>query len=243
MMDEKFHRLVSSIEQASVRSETQQILKLVCENCGISHVAYLGLHVQASIGTEPIVCVTYPDTWISHYVAQNYLAVDPVIHQSLLSVLPTDWDTFPLHGKKIRSLFGEAKEFGIGPRGMTFPIRGRSGELALFSISCNHTPKDWDDFKRTNLPQMQMLAFYIHKSICSGAEAKYAVAVKLSPREAECLKWAAKGKSFEDIGDILGLSARTVRFYLDLARHKLNCLNVTHAVARAISLDLISPPE
>ncbi|WP_084798278.1 helix-turn-helix transcriptional regulator [Pleomorphomonas koreensis] len=52
---------------------------------------------------------------------------------------------------------------------------------------------------------------------------------------------SSAGKTVCDSADILGLSDRTVKFYLENVRHKLNCLNTTHAVARAISLGLIPP--
>lgn len=61
----------------------------------------------------------------------------------------------------------------------------------------------------------------------------------LTEREIECLKWSAEGKTYEDIGMLLGISARTVRFFLENARHKLGSLNTTHAVANAMLLGLI----
>lgn len=61
----------------------------------------------------------------------------------------------------------------------------------------------------------------------------------LTIREIECLKWSAEGKTYEDIGMLLGISARTVRFFLESARHKLGSLNTTHAVASAMLLGLI----
>jgi DNA-binding CsgD family transcriptional regulator len=241
-VDRRFHALVESIEHAEINDFSEQaVLKLIADTYGLSHIAYLGLCLPRATQYEPLVCVTYPKSWIAHYKARNYVQHDPVIHQSLTSVLPTDWASFPLHAKKIRALFGEAKEFGIGAQGMTFPIRGRAGETALFSISSNLPAKDWRDFKRENLPNVQMLAFYIHQMVLRSLKAEYPT-VKLAPREIECLKWAANGKTFADIGEILSLSERTVRFYLDLARHKLNCLNIAHAVARAIIMDIIPPP-
>jgi DNA-binding CsgD family transcriptional regulator len=61
----------------------------------------------------------------------------------------------------------------------------------------------------------------------------------LTEREIECLKWSAEGKTYEDIGMLLGISARTVRFFLENARHKLGSLNTTHAVANAMLRGLI----
>lgn len=61
----------------------------------------------------------------------------------------------------------------------------------------------------------------------------------LTERELECLKWSAEGKTYEDIGMLLGISARTVRFFLENARHKLGSVNTTHAVAAAMLRGLI----
>ena len=52
-------------------------------------------------------------------------------------------------------------------------------------------------------------------------ERKFADApdVKLSNREEECLLWAARGKTYEEIGEVTNLSYRSVRSNLDVARH------------------------
>ena len=240
-VDDKFLGLVDSIEHIAF-DDREGLLRKIAQTYELSHVAYLGLHLPRSTEKEPLVCVTYPESWIAHYRAQNYVQIDPVIHESLNSLLPTDWKEYPQQGKRIRNLFGEAKEFGIGSNGLTFSIRGCAGETALFSIARDASDKEWIDFKKTNLPNLQMLGFYIHQMIIKSLNADIPH-VKLSPREIECLKWAANGKTFADIGEILSLSERTVRFYLDIARHKLNCINITHAVARAIIMHIIPPPS
>lgn len=58
-------------------------------------------------------------------------------------------------------------------------------------------------------------------------------AYSLSAREHDCLTWAAKGKTYAEIGAILGISFASVKNYLDAARYKLHAANVTHAVAIA----------
>jgi DNA-binding CsgD family transcriptional regulator len=67
--------------------------------------------------------------------------------------------------------------------------------------------------------------------------------IPLSAREAECLTWAAQGKSYKDIGMLTGLSYGSVKSYLDAARHKLDAVNVAHAVALAITYGLIFMKE
>jgi len=55
----------------------------------------------------------------------------------------------------------------------------------------------------------------------------------LTPREAEVLSWLAKGKTNRDIGDILGLSPRTVNKHLEHIYEKLGVETRTAAVAAA----------
>ncbi|WP_411034286.1 response regulator [Shinella sp. BYT-45] len=55
----------------------------------------------------------------------------------------------------------------------------------------------------------------------------------LTPREAEVLLWIAKGKSNRDIGEILGLSARTVTKHLEQIYVKLGVENRASAAVKA----------
>lgn len=64
---------------------------------------------------------------------------------------------------------------------------------------------------------------------------------ELSPREQECLRWTARGKSADEISAKLSISERTVRFHLSNIGQKLQTKSTTHAVATAISRDLIRP--
>ncbi len=65
--------------------------------------------------------------------------------------------------------------------------------------------------------------------------------VDLREREVETLTWAARGKTFAEIGEILGLSRRTVEFHLDRARAKLGVATRTQALIKAVSGHLIHP--
>jgi DNA-binding CsgD family transcriptional regulator len=54
-----------------------------------------------------------------------------------------------------------------------------------------------------------------------------------SRREQECLAWMAKGRSNAEIGKILEISERTVKFHVKNIMEKLNAANRTEAVAIA----------
>ncbi len=65
--------------------------------------------------------------------------------------------------------------------------------------------------------------------------------VGLREREVEALTWAARGKTFAEIGTILSLSKRTVEFHLENARRKLGVATRTQALIKAAAGNLIQP--
>ena len=60
----------------------------------------------------------------------------------------------------------------------------------------------------------------------------------LTPREHDVLRWLAAGKTDRDIGDILGISPRTVHKHLQRIYEKLGVETRTAAVVRAMSMGL-----
>jgi DNA-binding response OmpR family regulator len=65
--------------------------------------------------------------------------------------------------------------------------------------------------------------------------------IGLREREVETLTWAARGKTFGEIAEILGLSKRTVEFHLENARRRLGVATRTQALIKAAKGHLIHP--
>jgi DNA-binding response OmpR family regulator len=65
--------------------------------------------------------------------------------------------------------------------------------------------------------------------------------IALNAREVEVLTWSARGKTSPEIGQILGLTKRTVDFHIDNAREKLGAATRTEAVIKAATGRLIEP--
>jgi DNA-binding CsgD family transcriptional regulator len=65
---------------------------------------------------------------------------------------------------------------------------------------------------------------------------------RLSERQLECLAWAQEGKSATDIGQIIGISGRTVEGHLAKACEALGVRTRIQAVLRARELGLLVGP-
>ena len=65
------------------------------------------------------------------------------------------------------------------------------------------------------------------------------LSLSLTPRQANCLKWSAEGKSMKAIATIENMSFATVNFHLNNARKNLDAVSLAQATALATKLGLI----
>ncbi len=235
-----FFDLVEDISRVERVEQGHDVLKLAASEYGLNHAVYLGINVPGVTQGDPYLAATYSPEWCLHYRQQGYVNVDPVVRVGLAGLLPVDWSSLDRSDPRVRRMFGEAEDAKVGRHGLSFPIRGALGELALFSITADASDREWASVKRVYMRDFQVLAHHVHAMVLrmTGAVRTDYTQV-LSERERECLQWAALGKSAWDTSVILGISERSVKFYLDQARHKLDCLNKTHAVAKALQHRLI----
>jgi DNA-binding CsgD family transcriptional regulator len=221
-------------DEIDARLRPAEIISLTVKRLGLRNAAYVRCD---SCGAQiDFVQTAYPSEWLDLYTSKNYQAIDPVMKKARNSILPIDWKSAALESPKFARFVDEARELGLGPNGLTVPIHGPRGDGGVFSIAADLPPSGWKDFKKLLSPAITMTACHIQSAMM---DAYADDGVCLSPKEIECLKWAAEGKTSADIGDILSVSDRTVRFHLDNARGKLGCINVTHTVARALMMRLI----
>ncbi len=207
---------------------------------GMKTVAYLGTGTldRKVPRREPYIAVTYSSAWIEHYRAREYLKIDPVIQTGLRRLLPVDWDDLAGEDRALRQFFGEATEFGLGRKGMSFPVHGHGGDRALFSVSADFSEREWQWARGTAFRHFPIIAAHLHDAVLR-IKGVLRAPPHLSPRELECLGWISEGKTAWECGMILGLSHYTVRCYLESARHKLGASSNTHAVSIALKSGLL----
>lgn len=89
------------------------------------------------------------------------------------------------------------------------------------------------------------MAFRVDEQATFPAPAHRSVAPRhgydLTDRQLECLAWTQEGKSAVDIGQILGISARTVEGHLAKVCHHLGVRTRIQAVGKAKDLGLLGP--
>lgn len=238
-MSERFVELKSEYSGAL---DKRPILRDFITPFGLGHVTYFGVFPQWGADQKHQLITTYPVSWERHYFERKYDRLDPVLLQAMKGVLPFDWEQIRKDDREVRDFFGEAGEFGISDNGLSIPVRGPTGDLALFSVtSAEMTRREWGLMKAQLLPDLIYLAHLLHTEVTERVrEAAPEEARRLTAREKEALSWSARGKTSWETGRILGLSERTVDFYLKNAMFKLGAANKTQAVSKAISMGALT---
>jgi DNA-binding CsgD family transcriptional regulator len=214
-------------------------LKAIAADIGVCHISYLRLSPEKSSDTSLLTAiVTYSIRWQHRYFEKQYVLVDPVIAHGSKAVLPFDWDELASDDPAVQAFFIDALNYGVGHNGISIPVRNRRGAYAVVSFTSNHSKQEWQEYKTNNMIKLQLMSVLIDSAASINLKLN-SLPVKLSKREEQCLIWAARGKTYQDISEILNISFGSVKSYLDTARHKLNCINLTHAVAVAIATGVI----
>jgi len=220
--------------------ELVDALKEIAAEVGVRHISQLRFAKDKSPDTSLLTAVvTYSREWQARYFLKQYVLVDPVIVFGRTAVCPFDWQDLTF-SEPAAALFADAEKFGVGRNGLSIPIRTRPNVISLVSYSSDMPRDEWEEFKLKYMADLQLLSLLIDSAARLGSKLQ-PLSTTLSRREEQCLIWAARGKTYHEIAEILDLTFGSVKTYLDTARHKLRCMNLTHAAAFAVATGVIPP--
>lgn len=229
------------IDLSEVEESDENYLVFIDQLCRRLGMEYGSYATTDSVSGAIQGYANYPDEWKLHYMKRGLHRIDPTIHKSALSIAPVDWSRFE-HDEKFKAVFFAANDFGLPNQGITVPVRGPFGDRGLLSVTFNGTDSEWDKHKGEIIADLQHAAVHIHDALMRSDVISRALRrPKLSTREVEVLQWVAAGKTYQDIGEILTISDRTVEVHVRSTRDKLGALTTVQAVGRAIGMKIIYP--
>jgi DNA-binding CsgD family transcriptional regulator len=238
-MEEKNDLLKVAYEAMESSDDVQEIIDRIRDIYGLLHCVFHLGQTKVDALDRPYVKTTYPDSWVSRYLLKGYVNVDPVAREGFLRMLPFDWSELEIDDAAVE-MMQDAAQFDIGASGYSIPVIDRSARRSLFSVTSNLTGEAWKDFLEAHSGDLQEIAHRVHRKALEDLHRETDPMPPLGPREIECLMWTARGKDYLAIAEILGISGHTVRGYLKSARFKLECATLPQAVAKAVSLKIIS---
>jgi DNA-binding CsgD family transcriptional regulator len=227
---------LEEVERATALDDLQTLVLNLRDRLEVDHIVY---HWVSADG-EQYGFGTYDPDWVRHYIESDYLRVDPVILGCFARFHPVDWRQLDWSPKAARAFQADAIAHGVGNQGFSVPIRGPSGQFALFTVSHNCRDAEWDDFTRRNQRELILVAHYLNQKALDFAKERLPEPARgLSPRETDALTYLAMGYARGQVAVLLAISEHTLRAYIESAKYKLSAMNTTHAVARAMSEGLI----
>ncbi|MGF6553476.1 LuxR family quorum-sensing transcriptional regulator LasR [Paraburkholderia youngii] len=185
---------------------------------------------------------TYAPAWRQTYDEQGMVHIDPTVAHCLSRSAPLIWTPEIFATPPQQALYEEARSYGLGA-GVTLPIHGPNQEAGMMCFVNDDKPSD--GFRRhvnAALPNLVLLRDLVidtsKQHLDSHAQS---LMPKLTPRERECLKWTARGKSTWEISHILSCSEAVVNFHMKNIRAKFGVNSRRAAAVIAAQLGLIDP--
>ena len=218
------------------------ILKELAPELGLSHISYVRLASNKSLDSSLLTATTtYPIEWQRRYFYKQYFLIDHIVKYGSTSSSHFDWQELERGNHIITDFFMDAVRYKVGGNGFSIPVRNRKNTCAIISFTSDMPKSDWETFKKLNMDKLYHASALIDSAAIAGSKLPDDSDVNLSLREEQCLMWAARGKTYNEIGEITNLSFHSVRSHLEVARCKLHGRNITNAVAIALALGVIPP--
>lgn len=235
ILNELLLHLIDILSLPLDEKTARRALRDFAEDAGFDHFAYLHLR-----GRESFAVATYPREWQDRYVEKGYLRVDPIVTRAKHGPPIFKWsmdDAKRIGRRDVTQFYKDAERYGICS-GLSISVPVGFKDRMVFTLASAASETDIDD--SLDPVTAAIAVSFIHARL-GGANFDTSLAsdIRLSPREAECLRWFAEGMTMPDIALTLGVAYRSVRSYLDSATQKLGAANSRQAASIAIRLGLI----
>jgi LuxR family transcriptional regulator, quorum-sensing system regulator CinR len=238
-------QLLSELVLGKSPDNLTRLLNDIPPMLGLKHLAYV--RVEKARSNDVVILsalATYPKEWQLRYFTRRYSEIDPFFLACLHATSPFDWrsirDASLEASPQLAAFFSDAADHGLGGNGFTIPVPDMSSGYGILSFNSSLSDADWEAYKDLYMGQLELVACLIDAAAIRNARLP-SKKIDLSKREHQALTWSARGRTASEIAEILGVSYATARSHLEGARRKLECENVTHAVATALAIGLISP--
>jgi LuxR family quorum-sensing system transcriptional regulator SolR len=225
--------LLHKIESADSEHALFATVQWAAKELGFEYCAY-GMRIPVPV-TNPrtVMLNSYPAAWQERYAERKYLDIDPTVQLGRLSQQPIIWSDEVF--AKTPELWDDARDAGLRVGWAKSTLEGHSvgGMLTLARTGEPLTDKELAAKEH----RMRWLVNTAHQGFRRILAAGWNI--PLSSREKEVLRWAADGKTFDEISEIMEISVATVKFHTRNAAEKLGTVNRTAAVARAVVMGLL----
>jgi|SRR5450830_197027 len=226
----------------STLDEWKNLLFTIAATNGFKNVLF-GMVKSKSHSLESAILISdYPKKWRETYHSMQLHHIDPTVKHCLTSALPISWNGSLFSSQPQSAFYEQASSFGLRS-GMTFPIHGVNGEFGVLSFVSDSLGKGTAETHHNGLAKMTLIRDYIVESSTKmmSWDIPKAIEPRLTPKELECLKWIAIGKSSWETAQILRCSEATINFHVSNLKVKFGVRSRQQVIVKAIKTGLVIP--
>jgi len=227
------HRIVQEyfegVDYAAGPSELCDTISTTAIALGFQAFAFLAVSAES----EPILISTYPKEWTDCYIERGYEGRDPVILRAGCVREAFVWDRSVASdfGDDARAFFCEAEKFDIRC-GLTIPLPGLRRGFSAMTFVTDQGGESLATRLHSCGQALLFMAYHFRSHLRRSLEPTFLLeGVEITPRERECLEWAARGKSRRDTAEIMAISRRMVVRDLENVKDKLGVRTIGQAIA------------
>lgn len=252
----RLNEAIDTIEGCASLEELRSKYQVIVESFGFSSYAFVDVgNPQLD---APFAIPTREKAWVEEYLNNGFVHVDPVLSVVRRRNTPFTWSDLPFPSRTGRRKSGAlktmeaARDHGFRD-GLVIPFhfvdkmgRANSASCVLF---WRDDQKGFGAMLRTCKNDLHVLMIYWAQRVvelCAQELGRRnrlpdrAARVDLTDRERTALEWAARGKTMAETAVIMSIGEETVETHCRNAMRKLDAVNKTQAVVRAITSGLIN---
>lgn len=230
--------MLTELHSYKTQFDVFRFMKRLTDSVGARAFMVFNIPHATSVDLSSSSIITnWPAELLSSYDQSRLLANSPVIEHIRVSTVPLAFDfdvdytnKFSVPVESVRDLF---VRFNMC-RGTYFPVHDATGTRGAVAFTGDRKP-----FTQQETIELYYLSAHVFNRLADIRDLDNRATETLTDREIDCLNWTAAGKTSVEIAEILGLSEHTINHYLNRATKKLDTVNRTQAVAKALRIGLI----
>ncbi|MEO8242037.1 MAG: LuxR family transcriptional regulator [bacterium] len=233
---------VAQFRHCRTPQEVGSLLVATLAQFGLRNYAIGGMPTLGDLNPTRFLYHNWPKEWDKLYFERHYADVDPMPRAAMQSAMPLTIGEIRagaagfVPGPETADFFANGERL-TGGKGLLVPISGPHGYHAIVVFV-----GDSEQFSPDDRARLHLLAIYAHDRLLTlFGWSQGATGPQLSHREVEVLRLSRAGMQDEAIARHLGISARTVRFHFENARHKLGAKTRAEALVTAVGMHLLGP--
>jgi DNA-binding CsgD family transcriptional regulator len=235
--EKKFTEMIRKASELENQDDMRKFVLFMKEATQVDHFMFVTMPADFSSMID--IFSTYPAEWFASYTSQSDINNRDPLLRHLQRLKPVVWSDMK-NLKEDEQWFMDLRlKHGIGPNGLTIPMRSSDNKVSVLSVSQKDiSPEDWIKKMSVFRREFEEIGEILHSAYLKTLGIT-PPAVDLSPRGLDCLKLKGRGLNEDEIAHILGISSKSVKNHLNVAKERLKAANTEQALVTAIHMKLL----